>query len=76
MRYPARVDVRMSVEDFTDLRKLTEDMNMEVSDAARYCLVRGMRVIKGENERRHKREAAFRSDAKSYKMHVLEEAGE
>jgi hypothetical protein len=66
----------MSVEDFTDLRQLSGDMNMGVSDAARYCMVRGMHVIRRENLRRRKREARFRTDAESYKLHVLGEAKE
>ena len=76
MRYPMRVQLNLSLADFEDLRRLAEDMNMTVGDAARYCTVRGMRVAYQQNLKRQQRERAFRTDAESYKMHVLGEAKE
>jgi hypothetical protein len=76
MRYPARLDVRLGLADFEALRRLAEDMNMTIGDCSRYCLVRGMRVAYQQNLKRQQRERAFRTDAESYKMHVLGEAEE
>ena len=56
MRYPMRLDVRLALADFQALKNYADACEMQLGEAVRYCLVKGVYAAIRENERRRRAE--------------------